>query len=392
MERPSQTRASLAIVAAIIVIGGAARFFFGQKDSHTPFQGREPEPAEPHELMSALGVDAAGIPMNRPDPAPPAGNLLEEAKAFTTLDACVEQRSRLDPLVGDSLRAIGYDTFLRDSCRILEALQKQQKAPCAEISATPLRRRCESTVAIAAAHPDDCPLEGTPAEGREPFCVAVAARDPRLCVASPTNRTTCEAVLAKSEARCTRGGSEGSDCRREVGRLRALVTGELSKEKPLPAMKVTLEVQGEGQTESPIPAVVDQSPDAARGVVLVKAHDRYVLDVGRLGRSEFAPPSMTLRSAMRVSQRGGSAVLERFELDLPNRATVIFPGNNVDGKLTFEPFSPTRGAPLGVTFEGRISTGPSTYTVKVRVDTFVRDVISDDATSKLSSPLSERDR
>ncbi len=357
--------------------------------------GRDLE--EPRALLLALRIDAAALPEARPDPAPPAGDLMAEARAFTSLDACVAERARLDPLVGDSLRAIGYDTFLRDSCRILEALQKQSQRPCMDIASTPLKNHCASTVAIALAHPDDCPFASdlSRLEGRDPFCVAVAARDPRLCAAMRGPRVTCDAVLARAIEKCPRAG-DGGDCRRDVVRLRALVTGDLVKEKPLRATKITLGVRGEGQTESPMPSTAELGADAVHGVVLVRARDRFVVEVGSFGGSAFAPPSMQLTSALRVSEKtGGGTNLERFELDLPTRATVVFPGNRVDGKVRFDAWKPARGEPIGLTFEGRVTVGVNEYTVNERVETFIRDVVTEDVPAPapaLGSPVTDRDR
>ncbi len=395
-----QTKARTVVVLLGAVVASVATYFVihpPDDKRHTPFADPGQDPVEPRELLSALRIDAAALPEGRPDPAPPAGDLMAEARAFSTLDACVAERARLDPLVGDSLRAIGYDTFLRDSCRILEALQQQSQKPCIEIASTPLKNHCSSTVAIALAHPDECPFasDQSKAEGRDPFCIAVASRDPRLCVSVRGSRVTCEAVLARAVEKCPRTG-DGGDCRHDVARLRTLVTGDVSKEKPLRATKITLSVRGEGDTESPMPGTAELGADAAKGVVLVRARDRYVVEVGSFGGSAFAPASLRLSSALRVSEKtAGGTSLERFELDLPARATVVFPGNRVDGKITFDPWKAARGEPVGITFEGRVTVGANEYTVNERVETFIRDVVTEDVPAPpppLGATVTERDR
>src|SRR5438874_908997 len=75
-------------------------------------------PPNPSSVVDTLGLDA-GVIGEGIDPPPPAGDLKAEIERFTTLDACVAEKAKLDPLVGDALRAIGYDTFLRDACRQL---------------------------------------------------------------------------------------------------------------------------------------------------------------------------------------------------------------------------------------------------------------------------------
>lgn len=389
-----QTKARSVVVLLGLVVASIATYLVIRPpdDKRQPPPGAGDDLAEPRELLAALQLDAAALPESRPDPAPPAGDLMAEARAFTTLEACVAERARLDPLVGDSLRAIGYDTFLRDSCRILQALQQQSQKPCLEITSSPLKNHCASTVAIALSRPDDCPFpsDTSRAEGRDAFCVAVASRDPRLCVAVRGSRVTCEAVLARAVERCPRTG-DGGDCRRDVVRLRALITGNITAEKPLRATKISLSVRGEGQTESPVPGTAELGADAAHGVVLVRARDRSVVEVGSFGGSAFAPASLRLNSALRVSEKtGGGTSLERFELDLPTRATVVFPGNRVEGKVTFDAWKAARGEPIGITFEGRITVGVNEYSVNERVETFIRDVVTDDLPAP-PSPLMDRD-
>jgi hypothetical protein len=93
-----------------------------------------------------LHVDAGDLEPALDPPAPP-GDLKTELDEFTTVDACVQQRARLDPLVGDALDAIGYDTFLRDACRMLDAAKAQDDRRCEAIDASILRERCKATVA-----------------------------------------------------------------------------------------------------------------------------------------------------------------------------------------------------------------------------------------------------
>ena len=92
------------------------------------------------------------------DPPAPAGDLKSELERFVNVDTCVAERAKLDPLVGDALGAIGYDTFLHDACRLLEAAKTKKREACDKIDASPLRARCQSLVAIAARTPESCPL------------------------------------------------------------------------------------------------------------------------------------------------------------------------------------------------------------------------------------------
>src|ERR1700722_10497547 len=83
-----------------------------------------PLPSDPGAAASPveklLGLDRGGTPRRGPPPAP-AGDLKAEIDRFTTVEACALERARLDPLVGDALEAIGYDTFFLDAWRLIHA-------------------------------------------------------------------------------------------------------------------------------------------------------------------------------------------------------------------------------------------------------------------------------
>ena len=136
-----------------------------------------------------------------------------ELERFVNLDTCVQERAKVDPLIGDALGAIGYDTFLRDACRMLEATKDRKKETCDRIDSSALRQRCLTWVAIVSQTPDACPLlyASVPTRGRAAMCVAVAGRDPRLCAgegrAAP--RATCEGLVARERDPGRRDEDEG---------------------------------------------------------------------------------------------------------------------------------------------------------------------------------------
>jgi hypothetical protein len=110
-------------------------------------------PATPASVAAALGIDAGGL-VDTADPPAPAGDLKAELDRFVNVETCVKERANLDPLVGDALRAIGYDTFLRDACRLLEAAKDKKRETCDRIDSSALRTRCQSWVAMVAQTPD----------------------------------------------------------------------------------------------------------------------------------------------------------------------------------------------------------------------------------------------
>src|SRR6185312_15827417 len=146
-------------------------------------------PVEPESpaagLVRQLGIDAGDLDPHL-DPAAPGGDLRADIERFTPLDRCVAERAPVDPLVGDALESIGYATFLRDACRVVEAAKTAEPARCDAIDASSLRDKCRATEAGVAAVPDACPWENAarPGRGRDPVCVAIAARDLTLCAAA----------------------------------------------------------------------------------------------------------------------------------------------------------------------------------------------------------------
>src|SRR6185436_8996946 len=130
--------------------------------------------AAPQVIASALGLDASAA-LAVTDPLPPSGDLKAEMARFKGLDACVKEHAGTDPLVGDALDAIGYDTVIRDSCRVLEALVQKDAKRCDPIESGALRAHCQDTVAIVFATPEGCSLDvpSEPSHGRNPLCLAV---------------------------------------------------------------------------------------------------------------------------------------------------------------------------------------------------------------------------
>ncbi len=212
------------------------------------------EPASPSAIASALGLDAAALGGQLVDPEKPAGNIAVDVASFTTLEACMKQRTAtLDPLVGDAVDAIGYDTFLRDACRVLEAAKTKDPKKCELIDASALRARCRAVTAMVGGDADGCPLKAPskPELGRDATCVAMALRSPAMCAGAPRrDRAACEALhpqpqeMRRDPAR--RSARAVHARRRSISRRRRRKPAIASVPQP----KGTLTIHGEG---GPIP-------------------------------------------------------------------------------------------------------------------------------------------
>ena len=357
-------------------------------------------PAPIASLAGLLGVDAGELE-GRVDPPAPAGDLKAEIERFTTVDTCVEERARLDPVLGDALEAIGYDTFLRDACRVMDATKANDASRCDAIDSSALATRCRATVAEVAGNPDACPWEiaDRPARGRVPRCVAVATRDPRLCAAvtDELERATCEATLAQSEASCLklRGHGPRARCTRDAARWRTVILAGAADSGAEPlviagALHVTRADVLDAATTAAGTLDVNLTPDLERGVTLVEERDGTRLVIGPLAETglDFIAPSPHVRAslALEVTVPSGpsmlegagarvSARIERVELLLPGRPPMTTPGAHSTLVAKVDRLVRARGGAVKVVLDGDLDAAGSSWHLHAEEATFVRDIV-----------------
>lgn len=363
-------------------------------------RGKPPTPpAEPSAIAQKLGVDAAALEGEPVDPPAPAGDLKAEIDRFAGVEACVKERARVDPLLGDALSAIGYDTFVRDACRLLEAAHDKKRERCERIDSSALRARCEAWVAILEGAPDGCPLAvpGAPSRGRDAACLAAASRDPRMCdgAASPRERVRCQALVHRDPGKCP-----GSDraCAREAERWRSVLRAPLDGLPALPEIGGKLTVRGELGTPDPPATELDVSRELSSGVVLVTARERGRVELGAVDlaeRTRFGgAPNRPARFGVvlvvepEIDPRKQKLTLDRVELDVPGHATLATPDARCDCKVVSAEVGKARGARVAVVVEGAISAGPASYRFRYEGKTFVRDVLPDVASGPRIVPPS----
>lgn len=343
-------------------------------------------PTESPPDLAHLGQDAGLEPTA--DPPAPAGDLAQDLARFTNLDACVKERSALDPLAFDALRGIGYDTFLRDACRMLEAARDKKRASCERIDASGLRTLCASWVAQLSEAPDQCPLafEGIAARGRVPTCVAIAAKDARLCAAEPKSaaRATCEAVIAREPARCDAlSPQERVVCQREVARWKSALPSPLTGLPALPPASGTLTLEPEAGSPAPPEATVDLAPELRHGLVVVTGRGRARVVLGALGESELAriPGALTKRTrlGLGIAKTGDApATIEQLELEIAGEAPMVTPTAKCACKVVAASVPTRRGEAVTVSLEGTVTGATRAYRIKLDARSFVRDVVTDD--------------
>ena len=358
-------------------------------------------PPSPSSVAEQLAVDGG---LEVADPPPPAGDLKQELDHFVNVETCVQEKAKLDPLVGDALRAIGYDTFLRDACRLLEAAKDKKRETCEKIDSSALRSRCQAWEAMAAQRPDDCPMlyEALPARGRSAACVAVAGRDPRMCAGESriAPRATCEAMVTQQDAKCDPLlPNDRASCKRELARWRSMLSAPLDGLAKLPPPRAKLTLKGDGPTPDPATPETDLASDFATGAVVVTLRERSRVEMGSIGESDavrFAPTpnkrprvgiAVTLDPPSLGSKDPPKPVLQKLEIEVPGEATLVYPGAKCDCKLTTARMERTRGGEVAIVLEGVVSMGTRGYKVNIDLSTFVRDVVAETQGTRALPPL-----
>jgi len=347
-------------------------------------------------VARALGIDAGELEPTA-DPPAPAGDLKADLDTFTTIDTCVQQRAAVDPVLGDALESIGYDTFVRDACRVLDAAKAHEAKRCDAIDASGLRARCQATVAQVAGSADACPWEiaSKPARGREPACVAVAERDARLCAAviDRADRATCDAVASGKADACAKlpRRVDQARCARDADRWRTSIpapTGESPAALAVPAGK--LHVEG-GDGGAPVDADIAQ--DVARGVVLVEQIDGAHFVLGPLddaGPGFIAPsPHVAATVAVELFVPSGLVAgkdrpvrIDRAQLLVPGQSPLATPAARSSLVAKVDKVDRKRGAEVHVVIDGALGDAR----VHAEATTFVRDLVKASAIYDVGAP------
>lgn len=368
-------RAAALVAALACAIAGC------EKDS-PPLPPQEPPPKPrfvppaDSELPLLLGLDAGDfVP---PDPPPPAGDLRAEADSFKDLDSCVRQRATLDPVVGDAVDALGYETFLRDACRVIEAVKTRSTAPCEAITATSLRERCATSVAVVLGDSQTCPMVG---QSHDALCVALARRDARLCASVGADRkATCRAMLARDKKKC------GADarCGRMVERWKGLLPE--TSDKPELGTKVTVELTAIVDGGKQKATRVDLSSHVNPAMVVKMAGSTRIL-IGEVVSAPWPPfqvateprVSMVLMASPENVKQGIHALGAEqlgFELLIPKTASLSSKAQRSPAAVTIDMVGTDIGSPVRFNVEADVGEEGSSWHVSLKVNTYVRDVVT----------------
>ena len=372
------------LASALLLFGSAFGSATGCEKN--PFDSEHPTPSElppqpPPRHDPAVDLDGA-VPVEHADPTAPAGDLREEAERFASLDRCVAQHPLTDPLVGDAVRAIGYDTLLRDACRVLQAIKLKDSSPCFSITASGLQQRCSSLLAESQKDPEKCPWASPTNRrlGRDPSCLAITTHDPRGCAAELESlQPACEAQASGDVSRCARAmGDERQSCTRDFQRVTSLLAGDYPAHPSTP-VTARLEIHGAKGTSDPATTEVDLGPTVAGGAVVASESTGGVhLALTRESDSTLGLSPRGERAHLQaiVSLEGGTATLKKFDLLMPKIPELVCPSPHCNLTVTLAKADPTRGASISASIDGEVEVPGASYSVKLKVETFVRDVVS----------------
>jgi hypothetical protein len=329
-------------------------------------------------LAELLGLDAAVLPVEPPpDPPAPAGNLRHEVEEFTTLERCVKSRAAFDPVVGDAVEALGYDTFKRDACQVLHAAKTRSTAPCRDILASMLRDHCETTVAVVIGDAMMCPLAGG---NHNAMCMALARRDERLCEQVRDGLgLTCRAIIERDASKCRRSAR----CERLVQRWKAFMPEHA--DKPGLGTRVKVRVQERVDGGAATVRELDLSGELG-GATVRKTGQETVVLLGDETTRAWPPalvatqPRLALRlTATEELRKQGRRLVPNGSIDfsiLVPKWTAVDTGTlQGPAHIDVDLFGLDLTSP--VRFKLQAVVGPPHRPVRVELDvnTFVRDVV-----------------
>jgi hypothetical protein len=356
----------------------------------SPFE-EEPAPPPPRSPPGphAPGADPTGAPgldfdggpyVEGSDPPPRAGDLKSDVEAFTSLERCIAQHASLDPVVGDAIQSIGYDTLLRDACRVLQAIKQKDATLCAAITATGLQHHCEAMVAMATQDADKCPwvAEADRRSGRDATCLAVATHDPRACAADLAERQpTCEALTTGDATRCVHSlEGDRRACERDLARDRSLFVERERQAHDATKPRAHFELTGNTDASR---GEVDLSSLVAGGAVIASLPAGGIgIDLARDVEGVLGLPSRTERSHMALSfaldEQG--AHVTKLELSAAKMPAISCPSPHCEVHATLSKMEGTRGTPVTANVDGKVETPGAAYSFHLVVESFVRDVVA----------------
>jgi hypothetical protein len=345
---------------------------------------REPRDPRPREEPAPVG-DPATLPRLEEEPPPSAvwptevESLRRAVDQFVSVDDCIAAlRARTPTAVSEGIADLGYDAFFDHVCHAMAAVKSGSVEECDALSITTARAGCRRRLAIVHGRPGACP-EDRVTPGREPLCVAWAARDRALCRATDAT-VACRAVLDGDAGSCARlRGGDAERCRALVRRF-AEVIGDEATESATDAPAFTLEVRK--VAEDPLLLERDVLAQGVRlvpqgctyAVALANPRGEPSLDLAfgdeppRFHLELVIPPGAEAPMTLRLG--ADAAVLSVVTPTLGPLTSLV----GAEGTVRIDRFEPRLGGAIRGRVRGSLRHGNERVSVEGRFTTFVRDL------------------
>lgn len=287
---------------------------------------------------------------------------------------CVRRnREALGAELGHALQALGDDSLLQDACGLELAVRDRAPARCASLHLSGLRETCSFRTAVVAGRPDACPA-AVGLRGRDPVCVALAARDPALCgAASLTERARCLALASGGDRPCQAlDALLRPGCARDLDVLRPLLA-------PMPRVDVLAPEASRNVWSSPAEDGGGAEAPVAwltRGVFLDESGSLWLMDPGAGWPGPYATAAdQPLLGAVVPARRGPATPLDAALVVAGSPRLSTGDGTLHASALLTHAVRRRGGRVAGrLTLEGAVA-GRAVH-VELRFDTFVRDVVA----------------
>jgi len=307
--------------------------------------------------------------------APEGVAWLDRTDGGTALARCMaEVRTAMPPALAGALAVLDDTALTEDGCRLDLAVRGHDPGWCAGVVYAPVREACLRRAAIAARDHASCP-RGPGLRARDPLCVALAARDARLCVsAGPVDRITCVAAATHDPRRCTALDAVlRPGCEREVAVLTPLLPLQVLRH----ALPNTggLELPGaDGGTSWALPGI-------DRGVFVDTEGTTWVVDA-TVGWPEsfLAPESPRVGVRARPPQAPHDPGLLEVRVELPGYPMLDTRSGSLRplGPVQWRMAGRQRGARSAASVELVGALGSTPLRFRLWWDSFVRDLIATD--------------
>lgn len=316
-------------------------------------------------LLAACGDDAPAASRTPGDREVAAMDPGVDPSPVTT--SCAQDLEAQTPApVRAMLGDLGYPGLFDDVCAAQRAEETGDASLCAPLTASSARDRCVVRVAIAAGHPADCPTART-VDGRDPLCVALAARDRRLCAAAGLlDGAICQSALGRAGACGHLPEIERAECTSRATDLATRVTGTPRTSPPL---ETSLTITQRDAARS--------LTTADRGARLVYRGCTRALIVGDPHRltAPFGTASLALDAVLPDREAPLEVRLSGMATDASSTLLVSLDGirtlHATDGTVSISELEPELGGRVVATLEASFAgQSPITGTLS----TFLRDV------------------